>query len=298
MWVDSQVGVGSTLTVELPIKGPPATEEESGLEALSNQRLILAIDDDPDVIELYHRYLQKQNYQVVGLSDSEEAVEKTRELRPYAILLDLLMPNKDGWTVIQELKSDPETRDIPVIISSIVSAGGRGFCFGAADYLLKPIDENRLLAALASLEDGSENGRESPRRVLIIDDTPEDRQLLRRVLESAPHSYTVIEAAGGLEGLEMIHETPPDIVILDLMMPEMDGLSILESLKREGDVRDIPIIIVTAKALTEPERIELDGQVAALYQKGLFKAEELLQDVNFALHRFQKPSREKEIKSD
>jgi signal transduction histidine kinase/DNA-binding response OmpR family regulator len=286
IWVESKVGAGSTFTVQLPVRGPdsvPEAGDEITIDA--SRRLVLAIDDDGDNVRFYRRFLQQQKYQVIGVSDSVDAAEKARTLHPYAILLDVLMPNKDGWTVIQELKSHPDTRDIPVIMCSIVNAAGRGFSLGAADFLVRPFTEERLLAAMARLEDGERRGPNEPRRVVIIDDTPEDRKLLRRTLESADEPYHVIEASGGFEGVKAIKDQKPDLVVLDLMMPEMDGFAVLESLKRDSEMREIPIIIVTAKELTEIERAQINGRVAALYQKGLFEEDEFIQDLSLALHR-------------
>jgi CheY-like chemotaxis protein len=292
IWVESQVHIGSTFAIQLPIGGPDAEEEPELEDAIDPQRrLILAIDDDVDVISLYRRYLEKQNYQVVGLSESEDALAKTRELQPFAILLDLLMPRKDGWAVLQELKTDPVTRDIPVIMCSIVGAAGRGFSLGAADFLVKPITEERLMTALSRLEYGAGGESKDIRRVLVIDDTPEDRQLLRRTIEAARERYQVIEASGGLEGVDIIRQQPPDLVVLDLMMPEMDGFAVLESLKSEHETRKIPIIIVTAKDLTAQEQAQINGQVAALFRKGLFKEHELLHDLNLALYRVRKKAK-------
>jgi CheY-like chemotaxis protein len=148
---------------------------------------------------------------------------------------------------------------------------------------------------MARLEDGERCGPNEPRRVVIIDDSPEDRKLLRRTLESADEPYHVIEASGGFEGVKAIKDQKPDLVVLDLMMPEMDGFAVLESLKRDSEMRGIPIIIVTAKDLTEIERAQLNGRVAALYQKGLFEEDEFIQDLSHALHRLSHTTqREKE----
>lgn len=294
MWVESELSVGSTFTVRLPINGPQSADqdEEEGSLAL-DRRLILAIDDDPDAIKLYQTHLETRNYQVIGVSDSEEAIRMTRELRPYAVLLDLLMPDPDGWSIIEELKADPETQDIPVIVCSVVSAAGRGFSLGAADFLVKPITEDLLLASLDQLENRLDREPGEALRILIIDDVPHDRRLLRRTIESADEPYEIAEAAGGLEGIESIQHSPPDLVVLDLMMPELDGFAVLESLKSDRDLRRIPIIIVTAKDLTNRERARINGQVAALFQKGLFDEDELLQDLNRVLHPVRKRERER-----
>jgi GAF domain-containing protein/CheY-like chemotaxis protein len=295
IWVESEVGAGSTFTVQLPIRGRQI--DGTAIDEITldpNRRWILAVDDDPDVINLYKRYLDQQNYQVIGLPESELAAQKARELQPYAILLDVLMPNRDGWAVIHELKSSPETRDIPVIMCSFVDAAGRGFSLGAADFLVKPVTEERLLAALTRLDDDAHHDLGRPRRVLVIDDTPEDRKLLRRTLESAVEPYHVLEAGGGPEGIELIENAHPDLVVLDLMMPEMDGFAVLESLKSSRELRQVPIIIVTAKDLTEHERNRIQGRAAALFQKGLFREDEFFQDIRRALEMVSKPSHERQ----
>ncbi len=286
IWVESKVGEGSSFYVALPIEGPAAaaSEEESEEElpvVASTSRVILTVDDDEGVITLFRRYLEKQNYQVVGLTSGDRVVQEARRLKPYAITLDILMPGKDGWQILQDLKSEPETRNIPVIVCSISPDVGRGLSMGISDYLVKPIVEQDLLAALARLEHGDEE-----RRVLVVDDNPDDRKLLHRILRDA--GYTVYEAPGGAEAIAMIYESPPDVVVLDLMMPEMDGFAVLENLKSNEGTRDIPVIVVTAKELTSSEREELQVQVEALLQKGLFDQEQLLKDVTAALARLEK----------
>jgi CheY-like chemotaxis protein len=209
-------------------------------------------------------------------------VQKAKEVSPYAITLDVLMPGKDGWQVLQELKNCPETHDIPIVICSILSEEGRGFSLGAADYLVKPIMEDELLNALARLDHPSGKRVE----VLVIDDHVDDILLIRRILE-AQGDYHISEANGGLAGIEMVHRRPPDVIILDLMMPDVDGFGVLEALKRESKTRAIPVIVVTAKQLTDEDRKRLNGQVEVLLNKGLFTERELLEDVKVALQKVQ-----------
>lgn len=290
--VESEVGKGSTFTVTLPIAGPrpPQEQGESRLpEAASapsteeTKKLVLCIDDDEGVITLFRRYLHKQGYEIVGLTDSSNAVEEAKRLRPYAITLDVMMPDRDGWQVIRDLKSDPETRHIPVIMCTIVSEQGRGMSLGAADYLVKPVLEQDLVRALDRLD--REEGRH---RVLLVDDDPEDRKLLRRMIESQ-EGYEVMEAAGGQEAIALVRQTWPHIIVLDLLMPAVDGFAVLEAVKADEATRSIPIIVVTAKELTEEDRQRLNHHIEVLVQKGVLDQEELLEDVATALRKVDLP---------
>jgi CheY-like chemotaxis protein len=250
----------------------------------------MAIDDDPGVITLYKRYLEKQDYQVIGVTDSRQAVEQARRIKPDVITLDILMPNRDGWSVLQDLRDAEDIRHIPVVICSIISEQGKGFSLGASDYLLKPITEDDLLVTLERLQTRSEMS------VLVIDDTPEDVRLIRRILE-APHPmadgrpchYTVSEAHNGAEGIAAVRQQPPHLIILDLMMPEVDGFAVLAALKADPATRNIPIVVVSAKALTEEDHQRLNGNIEALLSKGLFTEQELVDDVALALASRQEP---------
>jgi CheY-like chemotaxis protein len=253
-------------------------EEESSGAA---HRVVLAVDDDPGVISLYRRYLECEGYQVVGLTNSEEVLDRAVELQPFAITLDVLMPAKDGWQVLRELKDCSQTQQIPIVICSIVSNEGLGFSLGAADYLVKPVMEKELLAALERLDQQQEEVE-----VLVIDDQADDILLIRRMLE-ARHRYQVIGADGGQAGIDLVYQRKPDIIILDLMMPEVDGFAVLEAVKREQETRDIPVIVITAKELKEEEQLQLTGQVEVLLRKGLFTEHELLEDLGRALSRIE-----------
>ena len=285
IWVESTLDEGSTFYVAFPLEVPaeqamsevegaeqPGTEQEDG-------KLVLCVDDDEGVITLFRRYLSKQGYRVVGLTDSTSTVERAAQLAPFAITLDVMMPRKDGWQVIQELKADPNTRHIPVIMCTIVGETEYGISLGAADYLIKPILEDELVAALEQLD-----RKEGRHLVLVVDDQKENRELLRRMVESQ-EGYEVVEATGGQEAIEMVGQITPHVIILDLMMPDVDGFAVLEAVKSDKATRSIPIIVVTAKDLTQEERDILNRGVEALLQKGLFEQRELLADVAAALER-------------
>jgi signal transduction histidine kinase/CheY-like chemotaxis protein len=288
IWVESTPGEGSAFYFTLPIEPlPPALVEEKPKKVLQipkmkpGQKLVLCVDDDEGVITLFRRYLGKQGYQVAGLTDGIAVVEYARQLQPFAITLDVLMPNKDGWQIIQELKTDPETRHIPVIMCTIMSEEERGLSLGASDYLVKPILEQDLLAALERLD-----RQAGHHRVLVVDDQAEDRSLLRRMIEAC-EGYEVVEAAGGQEAIDLIRQVWPHVIILDLMMPKVDGFAVLETVKADETTRSIPIIVVTAKDLSQEERDTLDSRVETWLQKGLHDQQELLADVAAALKRLE-----------
>jgi signal transduction histidine kinase/CheY-like chemotaxis protein/putative methionine-R-sulfoxide reductase with GAF domain len=292
VWAESEVGVGSTFYFTLPIEGPSEEEEEEADEqsAISQDvdekegKLVLCVDDDEGVIKLFRRYLSQQGYQVVGLNDAGQVVEEARRLQPYAITLDVMMPQMDGWQVIRDLKDEPETAHIPVVMCTIVSEEEKGMSLGASDYLVKPIMEQELVAALDRLD-----REEGIHRVLVVDDQLKDRKLLRRMIESQ-EGYEVIEAAGGEEAITLIGKVRPHIIILDLMMPVVDGFAVLESVKADEATRSIPIIVVTAKELTEEDRQMLNHRIETLIEKGILEREELLEDVAAALRKLDRSS--------
>ena len=185
------------------------------------------------------------------------------------ITLDVLMPGLDGWAVLSALKADPVLTEIPVIMLTMVDDRGLGYALGAAEYLTKPLDRERLLAAVRK------HRRDLP--VLVVDDDPVVRELLRRQLEA--EGYRVSEAGDGRAALARLREAVPGVILLDLMMPEMDGFELMEAMRREAAWAGIPVIVLTAKDLTAEDRERLNGRVERVLQKGAYTADVLLADV-------------------
>ncbi|MBL8079000.1 MAG: response regulator [Anaerolineales bacterium] len=276
IWVESEVGHGSTFSFTLPIY---RKEREIDIAA-PGSRIILAIDDDPQVIGLYERYLQPQGYQVVALTDPSRAVERIKQLKPFAITLDIMMPGIDGWQVLDQIKGDAETRNTPVIVCSIIEDLEKGYSLGASDYLVKPILEDDLVNSLDRL-----NADGSIRDVLVIDDDPNDLRLIAKILTDDGR-YKATLAEGGPSGWTIISSgNPPHAVIMDLFMPDMDGFKILENMRANETLRDIPVIVISGMDLTAEQKEELNKFGQRLLSKGSFNEKELLTTIQRALER-------------
>jgi len=265
--LNSELGKGSTFFFTLPL---PTPDPEPEPEPMTHGLVIMAVDDNSQVINLYKRYLKPQGYFVVPVTDPTQALLRAKEIKPFAITLDIMMPVKDGWDVLKDLKNDPETRDIPIIICSILEKEERGFSFGAADYLVKPFLQEDIIKAITRLD------RESTiNKVLVIDDDPSDLRLVQKILEDM-EDYQVTTANGGKSGWEAITTNHPDSIILDLFMPDLNGFSILENLRKEPDLRNIPVIILTGADLTMEQHQQLSDYGMHFLTKGLLHENELL----------------------
>jgi CheY-like chemotaxis protein/two-component sensor histidine kinase len=284
--VQSTVGAGSTFTMTLPLRygtvplatravAAPARQEPAAQAGAD--RVVLVIDDDPNVIYLLQENLADAGYNVVGAASGEEGLRKARDLRPFAITLDILMPHKDGWQVLHELKADMATRDIPIIVLSIVDQKDLGYRLGASDYLLKPFDRDTILAALARISPPQG-------RLLVVDDDPQVVDLVRQLLEGEP--YVVAAAMDGQEALEALAKQRPDVILLDLLMPHLDGFGILEYLRQEPRTRDLPVLVLTAKTLTTEEQTLLQQRVLKVIQKGGLERDVLIRELRSALQAY------------
>jgi signal transduction histidine kinase/CheY-like chemotaxis protein len=274
--VHSTVGKGSTFYFTVPVFAVKPVLPEFG-----DGKIILCIDDDAQVINLYDRYLTPQGYHVVALTDPTKACEVAKDVKPFAITLDIMMPGYDGWQVINDLKKDKATQDFPVIICSIVEEEEKGFSLGAADYLVKPILEEDLVNSLNRL-----NGDGSIKEVLVIDDDPNDLRLVEKILDD--HSrYKAVLAEGGLTGWEMLTAKPPQAIILDLFMPDLDGFTILERMRSTPLLRDIPVVVISGVDLNPEQRRQLENLGKRLLQKGMLSEEELFATLEKALNRLE-----------
>ena len=283
--LQSEFGRGSVFTVRLPRVSGPARPAPGHAAAPvppvapappAVEPLVLVADDDKATRELISRGLLKEGFRVLAASSGEEAIRLARDKRPDAISLDVLMPGMDGWTVLRALKGDPLTSSIPVVMVSMLDDQDIGYALGAADYLTKPFDREKLVLALRRFRQGS-----SPRPVLVVEDDPATRAVVRRVLER--DGWIVSEADNGRRALESLRRSVPDLIVLDLMMPEMDGFEFVAELRRSEAGRRIPVVVVTAKDITAEDRKRLNGQVRRIFSKGSFSREELTAELRRAL---------------
>jgi GAF domain-containing protein/DNA-binding response OmpR family regulator len=276
----SDIGKGSTFYFTLPIQSQVEVKTTETDEVGDGpKRVVLAIDDDKQVISLYERYLNTYGYKVVSLTDPSQAVSVARQIKPFAITLDIMMPRIDGWSVLEALKQDSETRSIPVIICSILETQEKGFSLGAVGYLTKPILEDDLVKALGRL-----NGDGSIQEILVVDDDMDDLRLVEKILKSGGN-YRVRLAHGGPEGLVAIQTQPPHAIIMDLFMPELDGFGLLENVRSDPKLREIPVIIFTAGDLNDLQRDRLSEFSQTMLYKSNFKEQELLTSIEHALKR-------------
>ena len=272
--VVSESGRGSTFTICLPAQVVELAAESAAIAAPGEGAppgagTVLVIDDEPAVRDLMQRFLSREGFRVVTAAGGEEGLRLARELKPDAITLDVMMPGMDGWAVLSALKADVAIADIPVVMLTIVDDKNLGYALGATDYLTKPIDRERLVTVLRKYR------RDGP--VLLVDDDAAIRQLLRRMLE--PEGHTVVEAENGLVALERLRTIIPSVVLLDLMMPEMDGFQFVVEFRRHEPWRAIPIVVITAKDLSLDDRERLNGYVHKILEKGAYGREQLLAEV-------------------
>lgn len=262
--VNSVQGKGSTFTVRIPAK----IEEQQNGKALDDHNdiskgihpLILVIDDELHARDIMKRHLHKAGFEVAVARNGKEGLELAKKLRPTAITLDVLMPDMDGWEVIQAIKTDPDLASIPVVMCSCVDEKQRGFSLGVKEYLTKPINIKLLIKALNLY------CRNSGCNILIVEDDSSQRQLMCREIERA--GYTVFEAENGLRAMEKLREKIADVILLDLEMPEMDGFELVDAIQKNSLWRKIPVIIVTSRDMSPADRERLNNYIITVVSKG------------------------------
>jgi CheY-like chemotaxis protein len=281
--VESRAGVGTTFAVDLPAQVVPApeptqepatpakSEPEPGHPATAGRKTVLIIDDDPDAADLMARALERNGFASIRAAKGGEGIVMAREQTPDAITLDVMMPGMDGWSVLNVLKADPLTAKIPVVMVTMLQDREHGYTLGAADFLTKPLDAEKLRDVL------SRHIRPGGLPVLVVEDDVASREMLARLLRK--EGLTVNEAENGSVALEEIAKQRPGLILLDLMMPVMDGFEFLGVLATQPQLAAIPVIVVTAKDLTPAEREALTGSVAQIFEKGAMNREKLLHDV-------------------
>jgi PAS domain S-box-containing protein len=293
--IESELGKGSIFTIRLPTepyKSPPP------LDLIPDDRIktlpsVLLIDDDVAVHQLLERSLGKMGLFVYSAYDGIEGVKLALEIKPKAIILDIMMPSMDGWEVLSTLKANPETASIPIIMLTMMDEIRCGYLFGATDYLTKPINRDRLLETvnkyrvveISATSDNLQNHSDSAQPyILVIEDDVNVRQMIVRMLEK--EDCRLLTAENGQEALKIIAETPPQIILLDLMMPEMDGFEFINQLRQQNDIPQLSIIVITAKDLSQEDKFRLGGTVQKIIKKGAYTCTSLVDEITILLHKY------------
>ncbi len=279
--VSSEEGAGSIFTVWLPIESVAPKVGTGEMKKVAtgthdqiamNKSIILVIDDDEAVLESIQHYLEDDHFHVITTNNGQDGLRLAEEYHPQVIMLDVLMPGMDGWAVLNKIKSTPALADIPVIMTTILSDRNMGYALGAADYVTKPVDKDQILRVVNRYR-----CQTRPCPILIVEDDASTRQMMRDMLET--DGWQVNEAINGLAGLEALENIQPELIMLDLMMPQMNGFEFLRRLREDERWQSIPVVVVTAMDLTPEAQEELQLSVRQIIQKGSYTQEQLLEEV-------------------
>ncbi len=297
IWIESEYGKGTTFRFAIPqgvLVMEPASVSGGGIQkapalqlvpqktsqlqqqAHESSPTILVASESKDTNELIKVYLEENGYNVELAADGIEVIRKAGTIRPFAIIVGIALSKKDGWDVLRELKTLPDTCDIPAIIISASNNKKLGFSLGAVDYLVKPVSKDKLLQALGRLSFTTKVKRH-PFTILAIDDEPQVLELLSSILEK--EGFGVIKAANGEDGIALAIEREPDLIILDLMMPRVSGFDVVDRLKNHPVAKDIPVVIFTAKDITETDKVKLGDNIADILRKTDFSRKGLLNEI-------------------
>ncbi|MCP4540047.1 MAG: response regulator [Chloroflexi bacterium] len=279
--VKSTVGVGSTFTAVIPLRYQVTQPYTSIVSQPKGSYVVLVIDDDPETFLLLQEALVDTEYRVVGVTDGEEGLQKAQELEPLAIMLDVMISTGDGWQILHELKAGSVTQDIPIIVLSVVDNKELGYRLGAIDYLVKSFDCDAVHSALDHIASVKESIHQN--HLLVVDDDPLVIRLVRRLLHGEP--YQINAASNGVEAIEMISQQRPDVILLDLMMPRLDGFGVIERLRQDPQNSTIPVIAFTSKTLSRKEHMLLKQRASTTIQKQDLEREDLVQELQHALSK-------------
>ncbi len=286
--VDSAYGRGSTFTVRLPTRLNEATPNVKPLNAINTSNLssdstVLVIDDDEAVRDMLKNYINKQGYKVVTATGGDEGLRLARKIKPSMITLDVMMPGMDGWMVLSALKTDPLLAEIPIVMVSMVEDKNMGYSLGASDYLVKPVNQEQLRHVLNKYR-----SKEGPERlVMIVEDDAITRGMMEVMLNRS--GWQVCAAENGQFALDELHRRDeenlphPDLILLDLMMPEMDGFQFVDAFRQQPTWAQIPVVVLTAKDITLEDRTRLEHSVKTIFQKGSYKRDDLLSEIRHQL---------------
>ncbi len=280
MWVESQMGVGSTFSFTIPLHPPVLEKTQIVINTVNggHRPLIMAVDDEPGVLDLYGRYLDKGGYAIVGLSNANELMQNIEQFNPVALLLDLNMPGKDGWEAINELRKNDLTRTLPIVVCSIEDQRERARVAGVNAYLIKPIVEDDLISTLGQVVITTIKTRD----VLIVDPDGEWVKKTQAELEDSG-KYSVRVASMGYEGLSAMLKPTPDIVLLELELPDMDGYGMLSAIRTQPETRHIPVLIVASREVSEDELARVDTTLTHYLRKQDLSADRLIEEIGALL---------------
>jgi len=285
--VQSALGKGSTFTLILPVKwsglipasGPLAVTKP--WQITPAQKTVLVVDDDPEVLTMISGYLSLEGYNILTATSGEKALRLAREHRPFAITLDVIMPEMDGWEVLQHLKENPGTKNIPVIIVSVSDDKETGFALGAVGYVTKPVNRDLLVGEINRI-DGP-----TPHTIMVVDDNEIERKEMAGIIEE--EGMKALVAEDGKRCMDMIQASLPDVLVLDLIMPDMDGFEVLDRVRSDPGTKNLPVIVVTAKDLTTEDRERLSGNVSSVLAKGDTTSKTLLEELKKLLSEIERP---------
>jgi CheY-like chemotaxis protein len=306
IFCESEIGKGTTFIFEIPLKFassegkaqerktdnvkdtseqlPKQMSEKASEKSLNipkitkppnsnnNEPLILVVEDDPASRELLESTLAHEGYRVATACNGKDALELADKMKPFAITLDIMMPGMNGWDVLKHLKLQERTNDIPVIITSMLDDRKLGIIWGAVEHFVKPIEKEALLATLEKIK---QKDAKNPLKVLVVDDEKSAVELIAAMLDEK--EFNVLKVYGGKEAIDLAFKEKPEVIILDLMMPESSGFDVIKALKNNPDTIDIPIVVCTAKDLDSNDIKKLSGNVSNVMHKGMFTQEELIE---------------------